>query len=160
MAWVVFIGGIARIRFTDEEGARAYIRCHPPELQKDMVLEYHRMWPPAGYQYGKPMEHGSSRRAAPKACRYLEALHRGDRVTPWCAYMDQELRGDEDIWCYPGGCHFYEAPGPPRAVVYEDGRWMTPDEYGEWLRTNPSIPEGYEVQNWKTELANVNSREE
>lgn len=74
------------------------------------------------------------------------------------AYLDYELRGNEDIRCAPGGCPFYESPGPPGAVVYDDGRWMTLEEYGEWLRTKPGIPEGYELQDWKIEAEGPSTR--
>ncbi len=152
MPWVVFIRDIARVIYTDEEGAQAYVQRHPPELRGDLRVEYYRTWPPVGFEYGKQMGQAISRLAAPKPCRYLEALRQRDRATCWCAYFDYALRGNEDLWCYPGGCPFYEPPGPAGAVVFEDGRWMMLDEYGEWLRTKPDIPEGYEFQDWKTEL--------
>jgi len=139
-------------RQEDEEGARAYVKRNPPALQADMVVEYHRTWPPAGHEYGKPRGQAIFPMAAPKPCRYLEVLHHRDGVTRWCAYLDYELRGNEDTWCYPGGCQFHEAPDPPGAVVYEDGRWMTLDDYGEWLCAQAGIPEGYEFQDWKTEV--------
>ena len=49
-----------------------------------------------------------------KVCRYLEPNN-------YCAYWDMELRGDEDIKCYPGGWECYEEPG---GAIYEGG-WLT-----------------------------------
>lgn len=50
---------------------------------------------------------------SPIPCRYLED-------DGYCAYWDMQLRGNEDLRCYPGGWECYEEPG---GIAYM-GRWV------------------------------------
>lgn len=70
-------------------------------------------------------------------CRYIE----GDQ---YCAYHDDFLRGDEDIRCHEGGWDCFEAPGP--GVLYEDHKWLTFQEYADWVIKDrvKRLPEGLE----------------
>ena len=73
----------------------------------------------------------------PKPCRYLEE--------GTCLYWDMELRGDEDIKCYPGGWDCYEAPNGSGALY--EGRWMTEDEAIEYYQSK--LPEELEGVDWR-----------
>lgn len=54
-------------------------------------------------------------------CRYLEE-------GGYCAYWDMQLRGDEDIKCFPRGHECYEEPG---GIFYE-GRWLQCEPIYSW----------------------------
>jgi len=72
----------------------------------------------------------------PQQCRYLR--------DGYCLYHDDSLRGNEDIKCYPGGWDCYEAPND--GIIYENGKWMTMQEYADWVIEDRKkrLPEGFE----------------
>ena len=68
-----------------------------------------------------------------KVCRYLEP---GGH----CAYWDEQLIGDEDIKCYPGGWECYEESGPHNSVVYE-GMWYGIADVIDYYKSQTTLPE-------------------
>ncbi|HLE81950.1 MAG TPA: hypothetical protein VJA25_11725 [Dehalococcoidia bacterium] len=91
-----------------------------------------------------------------KPCRYLEQVDGG----AYCVYWDMALRGDEDLWCHPGGCEYYEEPS---GCIFE-GRWMTLTEYADHMqrKSEREIPEGLELQDFRLDskgLAELSGRE-
>ena len=96
----------------------------------------------------------------PKPCRYLEGcIHANMTTSVNCIYWDMPLQDKETIRCYPGGWECYEEPA--KGIIYENGRWMTCEEYSEFLENKPGIPDyiEYEIIIWDGKIRGQEMRE-